>query len=261
MNQTDNVVGLVWYDLINNVDYMFRDCSNITEIDLSNFNTSNIKDMEWMFYGCSSLTSLNLSNFDTSKVTYMNRMFYGCSSLTSLNLSNFNTSKVVWMYYMFYNCKSLTSLNLSNFDTSEVTRIHNMFEGCTNLEYINMFNFNEKKLTANYSDLFKNVPDNIVVCINRESISKIYPQIYNKICHIEDCTNDWKLKQNKFINGTEQCINNCSDINPYEYNGQCISECPNGYFNDDNNITKCKCELEKCLTCPTVALNQQLCTK
>ena len=37
------------------------------------------------------------------------------------------------------------------------------------------------------------------------------------------------------------------------------SQCPNGYFKDD--ITKCKCQLEKCLTCPKVALNKELCTK
>ena len=40
-----------------------------------------------MFYYCSSLTSLNLSNFNTNNVKEMSRMFFHCSSLTSLNLS------------------------------------------------------------------------------------------------------------------------------------------------------------------------------
>ena len=44
-----------------------------------------------MFYDCSSLTSLNLSNFNTNNVTDMSGMFYECSSLASLNLFNFNT--------------------------------------------------------------------------------------------------------------------------------------------------------------------------
>ena len=57
-----------------------------------------------------------------------------------------------------------------------------------------------------------------------------------------------------------ECINNCSIRNLYEYNNKCISECQNGYFND-NNITQCKCELEKCYTCSTIAFNKQLCTK
>ena len=265
LNETNNTIGLIWYDLLNSSDYMFRGCSYITEIDLSNFNTSNIEDMEHMFYGCSSLTSLNLSNFDTSKVTYMNRMFYGCSSLTSLNLSTFNTSKVVWMYYMFYNCKSLTSLNLSNFDTSKVTRIHNMFEGCTKLEYINMINFNDNSLINRdgsfYCDMFKNVPDNIVVCIIKDNIlNRIYPQLENKSCLIEDCTDDWKLKQRQLNLETIKIFYNYSDNITYEYDGQCYSICSYGYFYDDNNI-KCNCELEKCLTCSRVAYNKKLCTK
>jgi len=93
LNQTDNVIRLIWYNLISSCDCMFYECSNITEIDFSNFNTSNVDNMNYMFYGCSSLISLNLSNFDTSNVDNMNYMFYGCSSLTSLNLSNFDTSK------------------------------------------------------------------------------------------------------------------------------------------------------------------------
>ena len=243
---------------------MFYKCSNITEIDLSNFNTSYINNMESMFSGCTLLTSLNLSNFDTSKVKWMNFMFSDCTLLTSLNLSNFDTSKVEQMNGMFSFCSSLTSLNLSNFDTSKVKQINNMFDGCTNLEYINMLNFNESCLSrsSDYSDIFNNVPKNIVLCINKDNILNI---IYNKIidimCRREDCSDDWKLNQNKIIEGNDECFNNCSDLYPYEYNGQCISHCPNGDFNDDNNITKCKCELVKCLTCPKVAYNIGLCTK
>ena len=47
-----------------------------------------------MFYDCSSLTSLNISNWDTSSVTRMSTMFSNCSSLTSLDISNWNTSNV-----------------------------------------------------------------------------------------------------------------------------------------------------------------------
>ena len=39
-----------------------------------------------MFSNCSSLTSLNLSNFNTNNVTYMDAMFYNCSSLTKNNI-------------------------------------------------------------------------------------------------------------------------------------------------------------------------------
>jgi len=51
--------------------------------------------MSCMFWDCSSLTTLDLSNFDTSEVTNMQSMFSHCSSLTNLDLSNFYTSKAI----------------------------------------------------------------------------------------------------------------------------------------------------------------------
>ena len=115
---------------------IFRDCNNLTELDLSSFNTTNVTDMSYMFYGCSKLTDLDLSNFDTSNVTEMAWMFIHCNSLTNLNLSSFNTSKVTNMELMFKYCNSLTSLDLSSFDTSSVTEKDDMLYGCTNLEIL-----------------------------------------------------------------------------------------------------------------------------
>ena len=42
--------------------------------------------MNSMFYECSSLTSLNLSNFNTNNVEDMREMFDGCSSLKKENV-------------------------------------------------------------------------------------------------------------------------------------------------------------------------------
>ena len=167
-NQTDNIVFLALNSYMKSTYYMFSGCSDITEFDFSNFNTSKITSMASMFEGCSSLISLNLSNFNTSLVSDMRRMFTGCKLLTSLDLSSFNTSKV---YY-----------------------ITEMFSDCINLEYINLINFNERLLDASdgwYKNMFKNVPDNIVVCMNEENIKdKILPQIRNKTCAINNCTNN-----------------------------------------------------------------------
>ena len=95
--------------------------------------------MDYMFYNCSSLTSINLSSFDTSSVTRMDYMFYNFSSLASINLSSFNTSNVFNFRYMFYGCSNLTSLDLSSFDASLVIKMNyeyylsNMFNECTKL--------------------------------------------------------------------------------------------------------------------------------
>ena len=56
---------------------MFNVCRNLTSLDLSNFDTSNVMNMQYMFGGCDTLVNLYI-NFDTSNVTvydYFNGIF------------------------------------------------------------------------------------------------------------------------------------------------------------------------------------------
>ena len=130
--------------------HMFYACSSLQSLDLSNFNTSNVRDMQYMFQSCH-FQSLDLSNFDTSKVTNMDGMFMSFQSSQSLDLSNFNTSNVNNMQYMFL-MSSLQSLDLSNFDTSKVTNMNAMF-GYSSLKSLDLSNFNTSKLDS-MDDIF-----------------------------------------------------------------------------------------------------------
>ena len=80
-----------------NCKSMFRGYTLCTSIDLSNVDTSGVKNMGSMFYKCGALTSLDLSSFDTSSAINMDNMFYHCSGLTALDLSSIDTSKVTDM--------------------------------------------------------------------------------------------------------------------------------------------------------------------
>ena len=184
---------------------MFQGCSFIS-IDVSNFNTKQVTTMGYLFFQCSSLNSINLSNFDTSLVNNMESMFSGCSSLISIDISNFNVSKVTNMRYMFSDCSRLTTINLSNFNTSGVKNMRNMFWGCTHLKYINLFNLDLNSLNY-YNDMFSNVSDNIVVCINEDDINikeKILPLLQEKKCYTNDCSENWE--SNKRKNAKPECI-------------------------------------------------------
>ena len=147
--------GGVKFSVKNAIDLtnMFENCSGLTSLDLSNFDTSNVTSMDSMFYMCFGLTSLDLSNFDTSNVTNMGFMFHRCSSLTSLDLSNFNTSNVSDMRSMFLMCSDLISLDLSNFDTSNVTNMNDMFRYCSGLTSLDLSNFDTSNVT-NMNDMF-----------------------------------------------------------------------------------------------------------
>ena len=135
---------------------MFSGCSSLTELDLSNFDTSNVASMSYMFGGCSKLTNLDLSNFDTSNVNSMSSMFNQASGLIKLDISSFNTSKVKNMNWMFYGCNKLTNLDLSNFNTEEVTNMGYMFAGCNALSSLNLSSFNTESVT-NMNSMFSNI--------------------------------------------------------------------------------------------------------
>ena len=113
-----------------------------------------------------------------------------------------------------------------------------MFSGCINLEYINFQNFKDNSL-SHYGDFFRNVPDNIVICVNDENNFYITYSLWNSDCYVIDCSTDWKSKQKKIINnGNGQCIESCSDDTQYknEYNIKCYDNCPSGILlNNDNS--------------------------
>lgn len=145
LSAIDNINNLRT-DQLTDISFMFSDCSSLTSIDLSHFNTSNVTNMSGLFDGCSNLATIDVSSFNTANVTRMSTMFEDCSSLTSLDLSHFNTANVTDMFQMFADCSSLTSLDLSNFNTANVEDMATMFYNCSSLTYLNVSNFNTTKL-------------------------------------------------------------------------------------------------------------------
>ena len=240
---------------------MFFNCRMLTSLNLSKFITSNVNSMSGMFYLCKKLVSLDLSHFDTSQVIYMGSMFRECSLLISLNLGNFNTSKVTVMDNMFRDCLLLTSLNLSNFASPSLV-MDNMFYGCKNLEYINMLQFTNNINTIpslgliGYKDMFYNVPDNIVICIKSNN-DIILNELNQTKCYNIDCSDSWKLNQNKKISIIKICLKNCINIIDNENKIKCYENCTNEYF---HNNSICKCNLDKCLLCPPNGFYNELCS-
>ena len=142
-------------DGINNLSNLFNGCSQMTSIDMSNCNTSNVTNMSNMLYSCSKLSTLTLGNIDTSNVTNMSNMFYNCASLKNIDLSNKNLSNVINMTNMFTYCNGLTNINFSNTNTVKVTTMQGMFMNCTSLENINMSDLNTSNV-GNVMQMFAN---------------------------------------------------------------------------------------------------------
>ena len=166
------IVGLANLDTTNvtNMAAMFEDCSKLTSLDLSKFNTDKVTDTSWMFGGYQGASldlsyfntanvtnmagmfdgyqgpQLDFNNFDTSKVTDMSYMFAGCG-LTSLNLSHLNTANVTDMSWMFQYCSGLTSLDVSHFNTANVTNMSGMFSYPLGVKHLDLSHFNTSNVT------------------------------------------------------------------------------------------------------------------
>ena len=136
-----------------------------------------------------------------------------------------------------------------------------MFTNCSNLEYINLKNFDKNNLD-NIGNIFRNVPENIAICINiaNNITNKIFSIIKNK-CYKIDCSDDWKNNQ-KNINEDNECIEICENCSPYKYIGKCYDNYINEYLYDNNDeISNYKCELNKSSLYSLMSLEKNICVK
>ena len=150
---TDIDVSTFDTSIVENMYDMFSNTHNLISLDLSNFDTRNVTIMKDMFYNTYKLKTVNLSSFDTRNVTDMRGVFKDSHTLQSLDLSNFDTSKVTSMTEMFSGASALVSLDLSNFNTSNVTDMTSMFAKTANLKNLNLISFNTEKV-RNMSGMF-----------------------------------------------------------------------------------------------------------
>lgn len=150
-----NCSTLTQLDLSNwdtrNVQYMigtFSGCTNLTEINCSGWNTSKVYNMQAAFYNCKSLQTLPVRDWDTRSVMYMDNAFAYCESLTNLDVSKWDTSKVVELTNVFYHCSSLTTLDVSKWKTTNVLRAKNLFAVCEKLTSLDVSKWDTSNITT-----------------------------------------------------------------------------------------------------------------
>ena len=119
---------------------LFYNNTNLTHINASNWDTSNIKSLRYAFGADSNLESVDFADWDVSKVTTFYAMSDNCYRLNTIDVSKWNTSSARNMAYMFTR-NSLKTLDVSNFDTSKVTNMHAMFSGSKSLTRLDVSNF------------------------------------------------------------------------------------------------------------------------
>jgi surface protein len=101
---------------------MFRECQSLSQLDISDWTTSDIHEANFAFYHCESLTELDLSTWDVECLRYISHMFDGCKSLSLLNLSNWSEIyRFSEDYHVFTGCVSLELSNIIMENTAYYT--------------------------------------------------------------------------------------------------------------------------------------------
>ena len=131
---------------VKNMGRMFACCFNLTKLDLSGFDTSEVTDFHGMFDHCERLETLDLNAFSTEKAEDLSGMFDSCSVLKTLDASGFHTSNVTKMSGMFKNCRRLEELSV-DFDTEQVTDMNTMFYHCDSLKKLDLSSFDTSHVT------------------------------------------------------------------------------------------------------------------
>ena len=111
--------------------YWFSDFKNLLAINgIENLRTDSVTNMNYMFKNCDNLTIINLSNFKTDNVTDMSRMFSGCSGLKTIYVgSTWSTSAVTEGSDMFGGCTKIVGGQGTTYDADHIDATYARIDG------------------------------------------------------------------------------------------------------------------------------------
>lgn len=130
---------------------MFSNCNALTQINFpTTLDTTNLTNMNDTFLNCSSLTTLDLSMFNTSNVTTFANLCKGCTNLETITFgNNFTFASAIGLGSMFTGDTKLDN-NTLNAILHICTTVGQDYTGTKTLEYLGI---------DNTFDNFDNIPN------------------------------------------------------------------------------------------------------
>lgn len=110
-------------------------CQNekmFVNLDLRNWDVSNVEDLGFVFWGCLSMVTLNCENWNVKNVVTFDHFIARCSKITDFNHSGWKvTSKCENLNALFHSYKG-KFIDVRGWDTSNVKVWCQTFEACSN---------------------------------------------------------------------------------------------------------------------------------
>ena len=209
-----------WFYLKKGFDTQYIDTSMVTdmsymfyyqgvygdyELDLSNFNTSNVTTMESMFAcdgECTHDFKINLSSFDTRKLINAKNMFKFLVGTKKLDLSSFYTPSLINMEGMFSHCTALTDFKIPNITTDNVINMEDTF-ATFGYNKLDIANFNTSKVT-NFKGTFSGMwADNDLDLSSLDTSSAINMSGMFRRSHVKKIILSYKFNTTKVTDMTQ----------------------------------------------------------
>lgn len=148
--------------------------TDISLLDLSHFDVSNVTTFYQMFASSTGIRRLDVSNWDMSACgnteQQLQQMFGGMSNLIELDLSTWKNFKPQSLYNWFYACTSLERLDLSSFDTSELKDVRQLFRNCNKLKYLDIRSWTFDSISSSYAGAYwASIPSTCEIIVKDEA--------------------------------------------------------------------------------------------
>ena len=193
--------------MVTDMSYMFyyQGVYGDYELDLSNFNTSNVTTMESMFAcdgECTHDFKINLSSFDTRKLINAKNMFKFLVGTKKLDLSSFYTPSLINMEGMFSHCTALTDFKIPNITTDNVINMEDTF-ATFGYNKLDIANFNTSKVT-NFKGAFSGMwADNDLDLSSLDTSSAINMSGMFRRSHVKKIILSYKFNTTKVTDMTQ----------------------------------------------------------
>ena len=136
------------------ISYLFCDCCNIIELDMTHLNIDEIVEMTGLFRDCQSLKKINF-NIDTSKIKSFNSLFGWCYNLEKIEgIEDFKTENGEDFSKMFARVYSIKELDISKWNIKNLKKSVSTFEEAYGIEVLKVNEEINKKIIKKENSYF-----------------------------------------------------------------------------------------------------------
>lgn len=134
---------------------LFKGFTNLSVINIDNFDMTNMDDLSEMFMDCSNLGAVSMEGCDASNIRYTDSMFENCSSLWNIDIGHLTLQRIVSTNKMFKNCGFIKEIRFNNECVFEfLASANEMFYGCEDMNLLEIPNFDVRRIGASFAQLY-----------------------------------------------------------------------------------------------------------